>query len=67
MEYLQIENDFVALILIIIAVLIPVAIIFWTLRRMRKKRETPSEEPKKFGKKLQSVKEKRLKKSNKKN
>lgn len=67
MEYLQIENDFAAIILIIMAVLIPVVIIFWTLRRMRKKRETPSEEPQKFGKKFQSVKEERLKNSNKKN
>jgi ATP-dependent Zn protease len=67
MEYLQIENDFVAIILIILAVLIPITIVFWTLRRMRKKRQTPQEEPKQFGKKFQSVKEERLKQSNKNN
>ena len=65
MEYLQIENDLVAIILIILAVLIPVAVIFWTMRRMRIKREKPSEEPRRFGKKFESVKEERLKKSKK--
>jgi hypothetical protein len=34
---------------------------------MRKKRQTPQEEPHRFGKKFQSVKEERLKKSDKKN
>lgn len=65
MEYLQTENNFVAIILIILAVLIPVVIIFWTMRRIRIKREKRSEEPRRFGKKFQSVKEERLKKSKK--
>lgn len=65
MEYLQIENDFIAIVLIVLAVLFPVVIIFWTLRRIRKKRERRSEEPREFGKKFQSVKEERAKKSGK--
>lgn len=67
MEYLQVENDLTALILIVLAVIIPVAVIFYTLRAFRKKRERGSEKHKeRFGQKFKSVKEERLEKSNKK-
>lgn len=65
MEYLQIENNLLTIVLVVLAVLFPVVIILWTLRRMRKKREKPSEEPREFGKKFQSIKEERAKKSGK--
>lgn len=65
MEYLQIENNFIAIVLTVLAVLFPVIIILWTLRRIRKKRERRSEKPREFGKKFQSVKEERAKKSGK--
>lgn len=66
MEFLQIENNFVAVVLIILAALIPVAIIFYTLRTFRKKRargpEKREDEPK-----LKSVKEERLEEREKRN
>lgn len=65
MEYLQIENNLVTIALAVLAVLFPVVIILWTLRRMRKKRQKPSEEPREFGKKFQSIKEERAKKGDK--
>lgn len=68
MEFLQIENDFLAIVLIILAALIPVVIIFYTLRTMRKKRERPSERRKdSFGEKFKSVKEERLEERDKRN
>lgn len=61
MEFIQIENSFVAIVLIILAALIPIAIIWMTIRAFRKKRERGVEKAE--GKNFTSVKEERLNKS----
>lgn len=67
MIFLQILNDATAIIMIILAVLIPIAVIFYTLRAFRKKRSRGNEKRQKsFGDKFKSVKEERLEDSNKK-
>ncbi len=63
MDLFQIENDGVAILLIILAALIPVGIIWYTIRSFRKKRERGDE---KGGSKFKSVKEERLEKSGRK-
>lgn len=68
MDILQIENTAVAIILIILAALIPIGIIWFTIRQFRKKRERKGEGEgeSRFGKKFKSVKEERLEKSGRK-
>lgn len=61
MELIQIENPIIAIILIILAALIPIAIIWITIRAFRKKRERGAEKTE--GKNFTSVKEERLEKS----
>ena len=66
MDLIQIENTAVAIVLIIIAAMIPIGIIWFTIRQFRKKREREDEKSDKFGKKFKSVKEERLEKSGRK-
>lgn len=66
MDFIQIENTGVAILLIILAALIPIGIIWFTIRKFRKKREREDEKGGGFGKKFKSVKEERLEKSGKK-
>lgn len=66
MEFLQIENNFLAIVLMVLAALIPIVIIFYTLRMFRRKRERPAEKEEGLTHKFKSVKEERLEEQNKK-
>lgn len=68
MSLLQIQNDATAIFMIVLAVLIPIVVIFYTLRAFRRKRARGLEKRKEgFGQKFKSVKEERLEKNDKKN